>query len=277
MKSVKCVVLITGCSSGFGYLTAKLLSQSGYTVYATVRKEKDLSVFSNLPEKHRPHTLLLDVTWEQSKINAVIDQIISNENQLDVLINNAGFGYLGNLSSLSVDELRDQFDTNVLGLFKVTKSALPQMRLQKKGLIINLSSIFGLTVSLCYGAYTASKFAVEALSQTLRLEEESNGIQVTCVNPGAFETSFSQKKKFPESDQLLENEPLNQKIKNLLEKPHHRGHPEIVARTIKKIIETKNPKTNYLVGLDAIGIYCLSKILPLKLRDQFTRLIRHLT
>lgn len=268
------VILITGCSSGFGHFTARLLSQSGYTVYASVRKEKDLTTFSDLPQQIRPKTLLLDVTWDQIKIDAVIKQITKEEKQLDVLINNAGFGYFGTLNSTSAEELKEQFETNVFGLFKVTKSVLSQMRQQKNGLIINLSSIFGMTVSLCYGAYSASKYAVEALSQTLRLEEESHGIQVTCVNPGSFETAFRQKKKF---SQAKHNDPLNHKINTLLDKPHRRGDPTKVARIIKKIIKTKNPKPNYLVGLDAFGIYYLTKILPPKPRDQFTRFVRRLT
>jgi short-subunit dehydrogenase len=276
MKFMKRVVLITGCSSGFGYETAKLLSASGYSVYATVRKEKDLSVFSNLPENNRPHTLLLDVTWSQTKIENIINEIISKEKRLDVLINNAGFGYFGALRTTSVDELESQFETNLFGLFKVIKSVLPQMRLQKNGLIINLSSIFGLTVSLCYGAYSASKYALEALSHTLRLEEAESGIQVVCVNPGSFETAFRQNKKTPSLDQNLNTDTLNQKIHHLLEKPHRRGNPKKVALKIKNIIETQNPKANYLIGLDALGIYYLSKILPLKTRDKVTRLIRQI-
>jgi short-subunit dehydrogenase len=276
MKSMKEVVLITGCSSGFGYQTAKLLAASGYSVYATVRKEKDLSVFGDLPKEKRPHTILLDVTWDQAKIQAIIDQVISQEKHLDVLINNAGFGAFGTLRSTSVSELKDQFETNFFGLFKVTKSVLPIMQSQKKGLIINISSIFGLTVSLCYGAYSASKYALEALSQTLRLEEADNGIRVVCVNPGSFETAFRRNKKSPLSDKNLITDSLNQKIHQLLEKPHHRGNPKKVAKTIKNIIKNPNPKTNYLVGLDAFGIYYLSKILPLKSQDLLTRLIRQI-
>jgi len=271
------VVLITGCSSGFGYLTAKLLSQSGYIVYATVRKEKDLQVFASLPKSIQPKTILLDITWSQEKIDQIIKNIITKEKQLDVLVNNAGFGYLGTLSSLTAIELEEQMATNVIGLFKVTKSVLPQMRTQKNSLIINLSSIFGLTVSLCYGAYSASKFAVEALAKTLRLEESRFGIRVCCINPGSFETDFRHKEKFSQSEPDSDQKIINQKIKKLLNVPHHRGDPNIVASLIKRIIETKNPKPNYLVGLDAWGIYILSNLFSPSTRDWLVRFIRRLT
>lgn len=258
------VILITGCSSGFGFLTAKLLAENNYQVYAGVRKAKDLTKFGHTPPL--PKTVLLDVTWSQEKIDQVVKSITKKENHLDVLINNAGFGFLGSVKTFTDQEIKEQFETNVFGLLKVTRSVIPYMEKQKSGTVINISSSAGLITTAYYGIYSASKFAVEALTSALRAEESLYGIDVVSVNPGSFQTSFWKNEKFPHKEgeaPRSQGSKLNRKIKNLINNTAaRRGNPTVVARKIKEIIETESPKRNYLVGYDAILLYLVSRFFP---------------
>ncbi len=261
------VVLITGCSTGFGFLTAKLLSESSYTVYAGVRKQKDLAVFGSQTPSSKLKTILLDVTWSKEKISIVIKNIVKEAGAIDVLVNNAGVGFLGAVESFSDQEVKDQFETNFFGTLRVTKAVLAIMHQQKSGLIINVSSVSGLVTTAYYGIYSASKFALEALTTSLRSEESLFGINVVAVNPGSFQTQFWENEKFPVSN----DSPLsgfNLKIKKLIFSQYHRrGDPIKVANAIKQIIETPNPRKNYLVGLDAHLLFIAAKILPYSIQD----------
>lgn len=265
------VVLITGCSSGFGYLTAKLLTNSGYRVYAGVRKTKDLGIFGGATKTGSLSTVLLDVTWPQKRIDKIVKGIEHKEGRIDVLVNNAGFGFFGTVGSFSEKEISEQFETNAFGLFKMTKAVLPFMREKRVGTIVNISSSAGLFTSAYYGVYSASKFAVEALTTALRAEESLYGIHAVAVNPGSFETKFWQNGKFPKTVGDLTDSPatrLAKRIRELiLKSASRRGNPMVVARKIKEIIETKNPKKNYLIGWDAILLYWVSRLFPQSLLD----------
>ncbi len=240
----KKTILITGCSSGFGYETAKYLSQQGHTVIPTVRKKSDLSIL--------PNTKLLDVTWSQNQIDEVVKEIYKKYGRIDVLINNAGYGYVASVEASTESQTRDQFEVNFFGTYKVIKSNLPIMRTQKSGLIINISSIVGLFSLPDYGIYSASKFAVEGLSQALRLEEIKNNIQVVAVNPGAYDTKFYKNSKVPPT---------------VVNDYKDYGEPPVqIAKLIEKIIETKNPKANYLVGKEK-HLVKLLMALPSTIRD----------
>lgn len=228
------VVLITGCSSGFGYITAKYLAEKDYTVIPTVRKKSDLSGL--------PNTIQLDVTWEQEKIDEIISRLIKQHGRIDVLINNAGYGQAGPLESLSEADSRNQFDTNFFGPLKVTRAILPQMKKQKGGLIINVSSLLGLFVIPFLGIYSASKYAFEAYSAALRLELQKKNIHVTIINPGRFATSFQHTEKPTGSDPIL------------------------FARLIEKILNSDHPKDRYLLGKEALMIRILLS-LPLSIRE----------
>ena len=249
------VILITGCSSGFGYLTAKLLSSNGHIIYAGVRNEKDLKIFNQKNIK----PILLDVTWSQDKINKVIEVIKSNESKIDVLINNAGFGFLGVTGSFSVEELKEQFETNVFGVFKTTKAVLPYMRKQKRGLVINISSIAGIQTSAFYGVYSASKFALEALATSMRAEESLYNIDFVSVNPGSHVTKFWENVKFPKELELF-NKLMADKINSKLAR--FRADPMNVTYTIERIINTERPRKNYLVGLSAYLLSIANWLLP---------------
>lgn len=249
------IVLITGCSTGFGNLTAKLLSSKGYCVYAGARKEKDLIDLEGIGNLN---PVLLDITWSKEKVENVIDKIIKKEGCIDVVVNNAGFGYIGLVGDFLEDELRDQFETNFFGQFKIIKSVLPLMRKRGKGLIININTISGLVSTAFYGVYSASKFALDAITTSLRFEEAVRGISFVAVYPGSFNTNFW------ENLNWAKNSPeTNEKIKKIANKMKwHRGSPIKVVNKLAQIIEKENPKKNYLVGIDAYLIYCVFKFLP---------------
>ena len=228
------VVLITGCSSGFGYITAKYLAGKGSTIIPSVRKKSDLAKL--------PNTVLLDVTWSQLKINRFIDSVIEKYGRVDVLINNAGYGHYSPLENITDLDAKKQFETNFFGPLKVIRAVLPQMKKQKGGLIINVSSLLGLFVIPSLGIYSASKYSLEAYSAALRLELQKNNIHVTVINPGRFATSFGHQEKPTGSDPIL------------------------FARLIEKILNSDHPKDRYLVGKESIPISILLS-LPLFIRE----------
>ena len=227
------VVLITGCSSGFGYITAKYLAGKGSTIIPSVRKKSDLAKL--------PNTVLLDVTWSQLKINRFIDSVIEKYGRVDVLINNAGYGHYSPLENITDLDAKKQFETNFFGPLKVIRAVLPQMK-KKGGLIINVSSLLGLFVIPSLGIYSASKYSLEAYSAALRLELQKNNIHVTVINPGRFATSFGHQEKPTGSDPIL------------------------FARLIEKILNSDHPKDRYLVGKESIPISILLS-LPLFIRE----------
>lgn len=260
------VILITGCSSGFGFEMAGLLAKRGHTVYAGVRDTDDL----RLVDGKNIYPVLLDVTWNQEKISELIHEIINKEGKIDVLVNNAGFGILGLVGSFNENEIKEQFETNLFGQFKMAKAVLPGMRKQRRGLIINISSVAGLHTSAFYGVYSSSKFALEAITAAMRVEESLYGIDVVSVNPGSYTTKFWENVKFP-----AEFEPLNNIIAAEIQSKlaRFRANPMNVAYAVEKIINTPNPKKNYLVGLGANLIYYGKNFVPNRFVDWFAKLL----
>lgn len=242
------VVLVTGASSGIGLVSSKYLSAFGYQVIPAVRKKSDLGQL--------PNSILLDVTWNQDRINKTIQSVFTRFGHIDVLINNAGFGHLGSIRDSEEGEFRDQLEVNLFGTYKMIKSVLPIMKKQKHGLIINISSILGLFSIPDFGLYSASKFAIEGLSQSLRLEEAGNNIKVVVVNPGSFKTKFYQNSIGKSSVDY---------------DPEGFGEPPLaVAKLLRKIIETKHPKMSYLVGKEKLMVKGIIS-LPGFLRDRLMK------
>ncbi|MBC3887518.1 SDR family NAD(P)-dependent oxidoreductase [Acetobacterium paludosum] len=177
------VVLITGCSTGIGRELCKVFFDKGNTVVATARNADSLK---NLAASLK---LSIDVTKEAS-IHAAINEIISRFHKIDILVNNAGYSMRGALEEIDIKSARDMFDVNVFGIIRMVQAVVPEMRKQKSGKIINIGSISGKFAQPINGAYCASKFAVEALSDALRLELHSSHIQVTVIEPGPMKTCF---------------------------------------------------------------------------------------
>ncbi|MCT4588021.1 MAG: SDR family oxidoreductase [Carboxylicivirga sp.] len=187
----KKVVLITGTNSGFGYLTTKSCAAKGYTVYATIRdingrnaeKAKELSAVDNI------NVVELDVTDEEG-VKQVVNSLISQEGQLDVVVNNAGFYGGGIAETYTADDIEKMFDVNVKGVWRVAKASLPQMRKQGEGLIVNISSGLGRFSAPFMTVYNGSKFAVEGLIEGLHYEVRPLGVDVVLIQPGAFPTEI---------------------------------------------------------------------------------------
>lgn len=185
-------ILITGCSSGFGFNAAKYFAQKGHSVYATMRnstnknehKAIELIEFAK-SNKLNLNVLEIDVTSDQS-INLAMKDIPT----IDVLINNAGAGYGGPIESFSSKEILDQLDLNIVGTMRMANAVLPKMRAQKSGLIIQLSSVVGRIAVPGFGVYNASKWGLEGISEALRYEVGPHGIDVVIVEPGPFATNF---------------------------------------------------------------------------------------
>lgn len=256
------VVLITGATSGIGNAVALYLHQKGYTVYGTGRN----------PEKsaQQPFQLLaLDVRKEDT-IQQAVQTLLKKEQRLDVLINNAGVGITGPLEEIPIDEVRNNFETNLFGPIQVIKAVLPQMRRQKNGLIINVTSIAGYMGLPFRSAYSSSKGALELITESLRMEVKPFGIQVTNVAPGDFSTNIASRRYHAPVITGSPYEKVYQEQLNTIDADVDSGmNPETMAKAIHRIIETENPKVHYKVGafLQKFSI-ALKRILPDKMYEK---------
>lgn len=177
------VILITGCSTGIGRELCKILFDKGYTVVATARNVDTLNDLSASLK------VSLDVTQKDS-ISVAINKVISQFHKIDILVNNAGYSVRGALEEINIDDTKNMFNVNVFGIINMVQAVVPQMRERGSGKIVNIGSISGKFVQAINGAYCASKFAVEALSDTLRLELSNYNIQVSVIEPGPMKTNF---------------------------------------------------------------------------------------
>jgi len=272
------IALITGCSSGFGYLTALKFSREGIYTYASVRNLRSPGVKQLVKiakEENLPLEIIkLDVTNEKS-IKTAVKTIYRKKKCIAILVNNAGFGTLGPTESFTIEEVKNQFETNLYGLLRVIKIVTPIMRSQKNGLIINLSSIAGLIPFPLFGIYSASKYSVETLTETLRFELSQFGIKVTTVEPGSYKTNFTQNRMHPKDMESKEykNSPYQKLISNFFaryKKTHDKNrkmlskvaNPQEVADKIYAITNIKNPAPRYLIGQDAKFYNSLKSFLP---------------
>lgn len=181
-------VLITGCSSGIGRATAQAYLDEDWTVYATARNEGDLGDLAALGAEIRE----LDVT-KPAQCRTVVEEIVAEQGRLDVLVNNAGYAQFGPLEDVSPRDLHAQFDVNVYGPHRLIRAVLPHMREAGEGTIVNVSSVSGRIATPGMGAYSGSKFAIEAMSDALRAEVAQFGIDVVVVEPGPVETQFDER------------------------------------------------------------------------------------
>lgn len=179
-------VLITGCSTGIGHATALRLAKAGHTVYATARRVDSIADLQSAGAR----TLALDVTDEAS-MAAAVEQVTAEQGAVGVLINNAGYSQSGAIETLSMEDLRRQFETNVFGLVRMCQLVLPGMRAQHWGRIVNISSMGANFTFPGGGAYHASKYAVEAISDALRFEVKGFGVDVVVIQPGLIRTEFA--------------------------------------------------------------------------------------
>jgi NAD(P)-dependent dehydrogenase (short-subunit alcohol dehydrogenase family) len=267
------IALVTGASSGFGLLTSIELAKAGFRVVATMRdlgrrERLDQAIAAAAVSAHID-VRVIDVT-KFDTIPSFVDTVVRDYGRLDVLVNNAGFAVAGFAEDIKLDELRLQFETNFFGAVAMTKAALPTMRRQHSGHIIQVSSIAGLLGSVTVSSYSASKHALEGWSESLRLEVNSLGIKVVLVEPGAFQTDIWTRGAVMGEQATKETSPNLQRslrMRSTIEKLP-KADPIVVAQLIVAIARNPNPKLRYLVGRDAKIQLAIKRILPWKWHEK---------
>ena len=267
------IALITGASSGFGLLTSVELAKAGFRVVATMRdlarRERLDQAVASAGVGARVDVRALDVT-KFDTLPGFVDAVVRDYGRLDVLVNNAGFAVAGFAEDIKLDELRLQFETNFFGAVAMTKAALPTMRRQHSGHIIQVSSIAGLHGSVTVSSYSASKHALEGWSESLRMELNALGIKVVLVEPGAFQTDIWTRGAVMGEQATKETSPNIQRslrMRSAIEKIP-KADPIVVAQLIVAIAQNPNPKLRYLVGRDAKMQLALKRILPWKWHEK---------
>lgn len=256
------VVLITGGSSGIGKSVGEFLLEKGFIVYGTSRNPDAI--------KNHPFKLVaLDLNNIET-ISKAVNEVIFEEGKLDVLVNNAGMGITGPIEETPTDEMRKAFDTNLFGAIDVMKAVLPQMRKQQSGLIINVTSIAGYMGLPFRGIYSATKGALEIVTEAIRMEVKSFGVEVTNVAPGDFATNIASGRFHTP---VFENSPYKKTYQESLDLMDAHvdsgGDPIEMAKAIYKVINTPKPNIHYRVGdfMQKSSIV-LKKILPDKVYEK---------
>ncbi|KTD63132.1 oxidoreductase with NAD(P)-binding Rossmann-fold domain protein [Legionella santicrucis] len=266
------IILITGCSSGIGFDAAFALKKRGHRVIGSCRKKEDVEKLLNIGLE----AVQLDVS-DSSSIQSAFEKVLAKtEGRIDVLINNAGYGQAGALEDITRDVLRAQFETNVFGLVELMNLTIPIMRKQGHGRIINISSILGIISMPFRGAYNASKYAVEGVSDTLRLELHSSGINVITVEPGPIESRFrdncvdnslnyidKQHSYFSKQYEHMLEEFKQKKSASIFTK-----QPDAVIKKLYHAIESKRPKAKYPITIPAHLMIFLKRILTTRMLDK---------
>jgi short-subunit dehydrogenase len=256
-------VLVTGASAGIGKATAIYLAQNGYSVYGAARRTDKMHDLKNYGIK----PIALDVTKDDSMVGCV-EQILKEAGSIDILVNSAGFGSAGAIEDLPMEDARYQLEVNVFGALRLTQLVLPKMRDNRYGKIVNISSIGGKVAFPLNGWYHASKFALEALSDSLRMEVKPFGIDVIVIEPGGIESEWAEianenmrrisgKTVYKEMVARVERATADLKLPG----------PIVIAKLIQKSIEAKSPKTRYVGGYAAKPFLMIRKILSDRLMD----------
>jgi NAD(P)-dependent dehydrogenase (short-subunit alcohol dehydrogenase family) len=234
------VVLVTGASSGIGLCCAAFLTGLGYRVYGASRSATTAPGAT---------AVALDVTNDASVAQA-IQTILAREGRLDVLVNNAGFGIAGAIEDTSIGEAVAQFEVNFFGVFRMCRAALPVMRRQGSGYIINMGSIGGLIAIPYQGMYSASKFALEGLTESLRLEAGPFGVHVVLIEPGDHRTSFTQNRRstgMSHGDSAYQ-ERFERAVGRMAADEQNGPNPDAIARLLDRIINNPRPRLRYTTG-----------------------------
>ncbi|MFC2474652.1 MAG: oxidoreductase [Prevotella sp.] len=263
----KKVIILTGASSGIGFQTAEKLARQGHVVYGAARRVEKMEPLKAFGVR----LLQMDVTSEES-IGAAVDAVIRAEGRVDVLVNNAGYGSYGAVEDVSMDEARRQFDVNLFGVAMLTKKVLPCMRRQCSGTIVNISSMGGRFTFFLGAWYHATKYALEAFSDALRMETRAFGINVVIIEPGGIKTPWGT----IAADHLEESarggayeEQAAQTAAGLrkLYGGSMVSDPKIVAEAISRAVNSRRPRARYLIGFGAKPLVFMHSILPTRWFD----------
>lgn len=268
-------VLITGASTGIGRACAEHLDSLGFTVFAGVRKQSDADLLGE-SGSGRTQALMLDVTDSQSIAAAMGSVEQAAPAGLAGLVNNAGIAVAGPLEFVTLDDWRRQLEVNFIGQVAVTQAALPALR-RARGRIVNMTSIGGRLASPFLGPYSASKYALEAITDSLRLELRPFGIEVAAVEPGAVATPIWGKGR-AEAEQAMANMPAQatqlyrggiEALPKLIAQAERSGvAPLVVARAVGHALTASRPRTRYVVGRDAKVRLLLTRLLPTRVMDR---------
>ena len=261
-------VLITGASSGIGFATAHQLLERGWRVFAAARRLDAMEALRSRGAEVLP----LDLADQESRVQ-LADVISCRVGALDALVNNAGYGETGPVETMPIERARAMFEVNVFGLIALTQLLLPSMRERRRGRIVNLSSIAGRFVTPGAGWYGASKHALEGISDALRLELHSFGLQVVLVEPGLIRTGFEAVSASSLQQQVADPVwgPMMRRVAAGWADGFRRGSsPELVARTIVSALETSTPKPRYRCGSESEALV-LQRFIPTQLWDALVR------
>ena len=256
------VALVTGASSGIGEDTARLLHKQGFTVYAVARRLEPMQKLAELSVR----VFGMDVTDDES-VTAGIQKIIAETGRIDVLVNNAGYGSYGSIEDVPLDEARRQFEVNVFGLARLIQLTVPHMRAQGSGRIINVSSIGGKIYEPLGGWYHATKFAVEGLSDSLRIELRPFGIDVVLIEPAGVLTEWNaiareNMAKTSAGGAYAGQAASMARVLESMDTPRRSSEPIVVARKIVKAATAPHPGARYPVGRGAGTILGARRLLP---------------
>ena len=244
-------LLITGVSTGFGRALAEAALAKGYRVVGTVRSEADKAAFEAL-KPGRAFGRMLDVT-DTANIAPTVAEIEKSVGPIDVLVNNAGYGFEGILEESSLDEIRHQFEVNVFGAVAMIQAVLPFMRQRRSGRILNITSMGGYITFPGIGVYNGSKFALEGISEALAKEVKDLGIHVTAVGPGGFRTDWAGRSMIRKDRSIADYDAVFDPVRQRRQDMHGRqvGDPKKAAAAMLTLIEAENPPMHLLLGSDA--------------------------
>lgn len=265
------IALVTGASSGIGEATALELSKAGYTVYAAARRVERM----NHLKASGIHPIPMDVT-DDASMQAGVAQIVHEQGRLDVLVNNAGYGSYGALEDVPMEEARAQMEVNVFGAARLTQLVLPHMRAQRSGTIVNITSMGGKITTPLGAWYHATKFALEAISDCLRMEVAPFGIDVVVIEPGGIKSEWSgiAAEKVRAVSGTGPYAAQGQAVAASLTSDataRRSSPPELIGRTIVKAVTARRPKTRYAVGFGAKPMIAAHAILPDRAFDALMR------
>jgi NAD(P)-dependent dehydrogenase (short-subunit alcohol dehydrogenase family) len=263
------VILITGCSSGIGRATAIEAAARGHRVFATARNPETLR---DLESRGRIRALALDVT-DAASIRDAVNSVLAETGHVDALVNNAGYGQYGAAEDVTAEEWRRQFDVNLFGAIEAARAVLPAMREKRRGTIVNVSSVAGKIAIPFAAPYCASKHALEAFSDALRVEVAPFGIRVAVIEAGPIETRFADRARAGVARMLAGPGPYSPFYRNAeraMDTDFQIGRlpPEAVARVILEAIESDNPKTRYRITRMARALVLLKRLLPDRFFDR---------
>lgn len=267
------VILLTGASSGIGYDAAEALAKQGHKVYAAARRVvlmEPLREWGVVP-------LQMDVTDEESMRQGV-QTLLDREGRIDVLINNAGYGFFGAVENVPMDDARNQLEVNIFGLARLCQLVLPAMRKQHSGRIINIASVAGKSVIYYGGWYHVSKYAVEALSDALRIEVQPFDIDVVIIEPGAIKTNWG----IIAADHLVETSKetayaetgamMAQNLRGMYESSRI-SDPSVVRKAICRAVNARRPRTRYRIGRLSSTMVFFHWLLPTRWWDHIMRMM----